>query len=117
MIQVCSPFSSPYKGRSTNTPSAVTQCKSRVRQITLSVLVTDSLSQLGGLIAAPILVILLVYFFAKVIRTFSRASSSKNHERDGTDELLQLLLLSELLNTRYHESDPKANSSADDKEA
>lgn len=71
----------------------------------MSVGITEGLTQISALVAAPLLLILLVYFSGKVFHAFSHPSSKKKRERDGTEELLRLLVLSELLDARRHESD------------
>jgi hypothetical protein len=65
--------------------------------------ITEDLTQLSALAAAPLLLILLVYFSGKVLHAFSHSSSKKKHERNGTEELLQLLVLSELLDARHRQ--------------
>jgi hypothetical protein len=69
------------------------------------------------MITTPLLLILLVYFSLKALHALSHPSRSRKHELDGKEELLHLLLLSELLDTHQHEPDSMNNPfSPDDKE-
>jgi hypothetical protein len=69
------------------------------------------------MITTPLLLLLLVYLSLRVLRAFSHPSRSGKRELDGKEELLHLLLLTELLDTHQHESDSMSNpSSPNDKE-
>jgi hypothetical protein len=80
--------------------------------------ITESLTQLFVLAAAPLLLILIVYFSAKVLRASLHLSSGRKPERDGIEELLQLLLVSELVDSHRNQTGSTSNSSlAKDQEA
>jgi len=79
--------------------------------------ITENLTQLSALLAIPLILVILFYFAGRAIRLFSHQSSKSRHDQDGTEELLQLLVLSELLSARSLESaDMKASTSNDEKE-
>jgi hypothetical protein len=84
----------------------------------LSLGITEGLTQITSLLAAPLFLVLLAYLSGKALHLFSYQSSKKRHQLDGTKELLQLLVISELLGTRLRESaNTNASPSTEDQEA
>jgi hypothetical protein len=84
----------------------------------LSFGITEGLTQVTTLLAVPLVLVLLAYLSGKALHLFSRQASKSRRQRGDTEELLQLLVISELLGTRLRESaNPNVSPSTEDQEA